>query len=292
MKKRKSGGRAVRPATAAAPWVRTGEPLFWLSGAAVERREDTSYFFDATKRRDQLHWVLQLTLSGQGFFEKARRRVALPAGWAFLHTIPGDFRYGFAAESAEPYELVFVSFSGPKAEEWCRRIVDVHGHVLHFGQPNALAPLMLSLARLKEARADRDRYLVSGQLYQLLMGILSTLSQSRLAMEPLVSGAIEQIVRHAADRTFDISKLSASAGCSREHLARQFRAAIGVSPSDYLLQQRLRLGAQALRNGDEKLETVAQSSGFAGANYFCRAFKKRLGVTPADFRRRLNLAMP
>ncbi len=281
--------KRVRRGTGQA-WVRTGEPLLWLMGAGRERRGDAAYFYDAGKRGDRLNWVLQLTLGGAGFFERQGRRVLLTEGMAFLHTIPGDFRYGYPVERKDPYELVFVNMGG-EAGRWCERIVAAHGHVLRFGKGLGVGPLMLNIVQQREG-ALRDRYLASAQLYQLLMTVVSSLSAARLAMEPLVRRALELIGLHAPEHGFDVRMLAARLGCSREHLARQFRAAMGVSPSDYILQQRLRIGAEGLRAGVEKLETIARGAGFAGANYFVRAFRQRVGVTPAEFRRRVTLVMP
>ena len=287
---------AARLPNATDPWVRTSEPLLWLTGAGHEFRTSAAdYFHDARRRTDSPHYVLQLTLAGAGFFEKNRRRHLLPTGCAFLHQIPGPCSYGYPRERRDTYELVFVSLGGPAAFRWCARVVAAHGHVLRFAPDAAgtIGALMLDLARSRSAAAaPRDRYLVSAQLNLLVMTILSSLSQSRLAVRPLVTRALELIRQHAPERRFDVAGLAAGLGCSREHLARAFRAGTGVSPSDYLAQHRLRLAAGALRSTTEKVDAVARRCGFSGANYLCRTFRQRVGVTPAQFRRRPWLAGP
>ena len=90
---------------------------------------------------------------------------------------------------------------------------------------------------------------------------------------------------------FQIEMLSAQLDCSREHLSRQFRIATGVSPSDYLIQHRLRLAAREIRANGDKLELVARRTGFSSANYLCRAFRQRFGITPAQFRARPQMAI-
>ena len=103
--------------------------------------------------------------------------------------------------------------------------------------------------------------------------------------------AIEVIETEGRDRGFNVTRLAQQMDVSREHLGRLFKAALGVTPLDYLTQHRLRLSVDALRNGDEKLESVARRCGFSGANYLCRAFRRQFHVTPAEFRSRpwLNL---
>jgi AraC-like DNA-binding protein len=238
------------------------------------------------------HVVLQLTLGGRGFYQPRRgERATLGTGDAFVDVIPGPFAYGYEHDRDQPYELIFVSTTGPVAIRWAKRIFTTFGHVLRFGDA-APAPLMREIARRHADGTLGDRYVTSGLLYQLHMAIFSALSISRVATDPRIGRAIGLIVARAALPQFNIVALARELDCSREYLARRFHAAVGVTPSDYLAQHRLRLAAGALRASDDKLETVARQAGFRNANYFCRVFKRHVGVTPAVFRARPWMAMP
>ena len=270
-----------------APWVRTNEPLLWLSGTGHERRtREDNYYHDASIRQDVPHIVLQVTLSGAGYYERAGRRTMLRSGMAFFDKIPGPFIYGYPDDATDPYEQVFIGMRGDVAETWWRRIVRTSGHVLNFGHGNPVAPMMLNIARNFRDRSMPDRYVMSGQLYQVLMTVVSALNRSRVAMAPLVTDALDVIARRGCDISFNVAELARELDCSREYLSRQFRASTGVTPLDYLTQHRLKLVAQELRENTEKLDVIAQRTGFGGANYLCRVFRKQYGLTPVEFRRR------
>jgi AraC-like DNA-binding protein len=274
------------------PRIRTDEPLLWLSGAGQETRSDTSYYYDASRRTDRPHIVLQYSLRGQGFYQREGRRTVLPPGTAWLDLIPGPFEYGFHADSPLPYELVFISLSGVEAMAWYQRLTSSFGHVLEVGLDSTVGVQMLAIAHARDSGRLPDRYVLSGMIYQLLMTVFSTLNRTRLSASPRVVQALQLITEHAADPSFGVNRLAQLMDLSREHLARFFLAATGVSPSDYLTQHRLRLAAQALRSTDEKLESIARRSGFSGANYLVRAFRQRVGTTPARFRRQPWLTGP
>jgi len=265
-------------------WVRTSEDLFWIGGAGHETR-DASYFFDSRTRTDRPHYVLQLTLAGEGYYERNRIRTLLKPGMAFLDMIPGDFRYGSPPGARLAYEQVFVSFTGPACEAICRRITDEFGHILTLGRKSSVETMMLALAHQHASGTLRDRYIISGNLYQLLMTVISTLKSSQLATSPLLHQAIGLVHDHWHEHAFNVQKVAHRLSCSREHLTRQFREATGVSAGDYITQHRLGMSASLLRQTDHKLEVIAHQCGFASANYFCRAFRKRYGITPAQFRR-------
>jgi AraC-like DNA-binding protein len=260
------------------------EPLFVLAGAGHETHGDTSYYYNARLRTDQPHATLQLTLAGTGFYRSPRGRELLTPGRAFFAIIPGEFEYGYEPGSTRALELVFVSLRESAALEWYRRIAARFGNVMNLGLDRPIAEQMLWIAHAREANRLPDRYELSAILYRLLMTIYSSLTQSRSRTSPRVARAIELIDAHCADPRFNIEALARKIDCTREYLARQFRAAAGITPSDYLLDQRIRLAARALRAGEEKLDLVARRCGFSGANYLCRLFKQRTGVTPARFR--------
>ena len=271
------------------PAFRTQEPLLWLVGGGHHHRKQ-GYYYDARRRDDPAHAALQLTLGGVGFIHRhGGPRVLLPAGRAFFEHIPGPFEYGWASGD---YEFVYVSIGGPDAQRWARHVQTLHGPTLEVGADPSVAQTMLALVEASRSGVLRDRYLISGQLYGLLMQLLSVLARRRIAETPLVSACLRIIDAEVDRPDLNVNAMAARLDRSREHLTREFRDVTGVSPSMYLTQTRVRLAAAELRAGDAKLETVARRSGFGSAEYLCRVFRKTVGVTPVQFRRRPWLVAP
>jgi AraC-like DNA-binding protein len=265
--------------------MRSQEPLIWTGGSGIEVRH-ADYYFNSAKRLDRPHVVVQITRSGCGFYRRGGRRWTLPRNVMFIDHIPGAFEYGFAEESTGPYELAFVTLVGPVAERWMRRIHATFGRVLDFGDDFAVADQITAMAKQMEshAAAPLDRYQASAMAYGLIMQVHSVLMRSRIRQATRVRQATSLIERHGRDARFNVTQLAAELGCSREHLTRQFHEATGVSPSTYLSHYRLRVAAQELRRSPDKIESIARRCGFSGANYFCRSFRQRWGVTPAQYR--------
>lgn len=80
-----------------------------------------------------------------------------------------------------------------------------------------------------------------------------------------------------------INDLSRQAGYSREHFIRLFTASAGVTPYQYILNQRMN-EALALMNRGMKLEDIAQKVGYSCAKSFSSAFKRRYGIPPQQYR--------
>jgi transcriptional regulator GlxA family with amidase domain len=75
--------------------------------------------------------------------------------------------------------------------------------------------------------------------------------------------------------------------CPR-HFSRRFKSEFGASPADFVERLRLDEARRRLSNGDNSVENVGLSVGFRSADAFRRAFERRLGVSPSDYRRRFS----
>jgi AraC-like DNA-binding protein len=101
--------------------------------------------------------------------------------------------------------------------------------------------------------------------------------RTRAALEAAAAGDGPPAERAVAD-------LAATVGSSRFAVYRSFRAAYGLSPSDYLRQCRLRTARGMLAAGRPSAE-VAAVTGFADQSHLTRWFHRYFGVTPAAYQR-------
>jgi AraC-like DNA-binding protein len=83
---------------------------------------------------------------------------------------------------------------------------------------------------------------------------------------------------------YGIDDLADQLQVSKHHLIRLFTAAAGVSPGQYLIHVRM-LHAKLLLQSQENtpLEIIAGACGYSCANYFTKAFKKHIGMTPTQY---------
>jgi AraC family transcriptional regulator len=101
---------------------------------------------------------------------------------------------------------------------------------------------------------------------------------------------IEYIEEHLNDSP-TLEQLATVARLSPYHFARQFRAATGLPPHQYLIMRRVDRAQQLL--GAEtgvSLAEVAAHVGFSDQSQFSRHFKRLVGVTPGRFRTPARIA--
>jgi transcriptional regulator GlxA family with amidase domain len=88
------------------------------------------------------------------------------------------------------------------------------------------------------------------------------------------------------DLSIDI--LAERASCSRRHFGRLFKEVFGTTPARFVEELRLTEARHHLSNPRNSLKAVAQSVGFRSVDAFSRAFERRFGVRPSDYRQRFH----
>ena len=92
------------------------------------------------------------------------------------------------------------------------------------------------------------------------------------------------------DADLSVSALAKRANMSERSFTRAFRREVGQSPAAYVEALRIEHARALLEEGAPSLEAVAQAAGFASAEVLRRAFHRRVGVSPGDYRARFRLA--
>jgi AraC family transcriptional regulator len=81
-----------------------------------------------------------------------------------------------------------------------------------------------------------------------------------------------------------LSDLANLAGISQFHFSRLFKKSLGVSPWEYVIQQRVERAKSLLKNPELSVTEIALSSGFNSHSHFGKYFRRFTGFTPKQYR--------
>jgi AraC family transcriptional regulator len=115
-------------------------------------------------------------------------------------------------------------------------------------------------------------------------GTAGALSRGRLR-------AVVEYIEEHLHASASLEQMAAVARLSPYHFARQFKAATGLPPHQYLIRRRVERAQQLLQPDREiSLAEVAARAGFSDQSQFSHHFKRVVGVTPRQFRKSAGIA--
>jgi AraC family transcriptional regulator len=111
------------------------------------------------------------------------------------------------------------------------------------------------------------------------------LNSSVEPLPPRILRRIRDRIEAELDTELSLASLAKESGYSRAHFLRMFRAATGLTPHQYVLERRLSTAQQLLQQSKMLLADIALRCGFSSQTHMNDVFRKRLGVTPLEYRR-------
>ncbi len=102
-----------------------------------------------------------------------------------------------------------------------------------------------------------------------------SLSLSKVAIE-LISN--EYAIISGIEELADILSIT------KHHLIREFKSEVGISPGKFLSLVRISMAKRHLESSDFSVDSIAGLVGYSCGNYFSKAFKKTVGMSPLQYR--------
>ena len=149
---------------------------------------------------------------------------------------------------------------------------------------------MMLLSELKQENLGRRLYIESlANVLALHLLRKYCTSQSRLAIyegglsERQLLQIIEYINEHL-DRDIKLADLARLIGMSQFHFSHLFKRSLGISPYQYLLQQRIGRAKQLLKQKERSIMEIALECGFNSHSHLSKQFRQLTGITPKAYR--------
>lgn len=85
-----------------------------------------------------------------------------------------------------------------------------------------------------------------------------------------------------------VARMAELSGLAERSFQRRFAQATGMAPLEYVHTLRLEEAKQMLERSDLPVEAIAEEVGYQDASFFNRLFQRKVGLTPAQYRRRFG----
>jgi len=96
--------------------------------------------------------------------------------------------------------------------------------------------------------------------------------------------ALEYINDHLIENV-SLAAIADELGMSQYYFCRLFKQSTGITPYQYLIQQRIERSQQLLKQSEQTITEIALKCGFANQSHFAKCFGKHMGISPKQFRK-------
>ena len=139
---------------------------------------------------------------------------------------------------------------------------------------------------LQEMRfTTKEELSAMANLVQMCASYLYMKKLIRFQDAPLAARLKQYIDANLAEE-LSIPRICKSFGISKSSLYLLSRDALGMGVTDYVRQRRVHRACDLLSEGEHSVGAVAESVGFADVGYFTKVFKKHMGCTPSEYRKK------
>lgn len=145
--------------------------------------------------------------------------------------------------------------------------------------------LIARTAGLERALQVAKLYLIDW--HQLGQQPYTVLTRRAQTGDAVVARCQQWLAEHY-DEPHPVRAMVQMSGLSERSFKRRFRQATGMAPLEYVHTIRLEEAKQWLESSDSSIEAIVDAIGYEDASFFSRLFRRKVGLTPAQYRRRFG----
>lgn len=147
-------------------------------------------------------------------------------------------------------------------------------------------------------KAEVEAGCVTGSLYgeSLATALVMRLIQNYSACKPqifansngLTKYQLNQVIDYInthLDQNISLTDIAKVATISQSHFARLFKQSMGITPHQYLIQQRIERAKKLLSNPHISIADIAFQCGFANQTHLTKRFRQLIGITPKAYQK-------
>lgn len=236
------------------------------------------------------HYLIHYVISGKGVFVCNGKTYSLKGKQGFL--ICPDMLSYYQADVDEPWEYCWIGFNGRRAKSYLEELKLSNANPIFTCTPKSSPEKVIyKLIDAQNIHVGRD-FLITGLLYQFFAELANTIDLPESATENqdlkryYVQKAIDYI-RKNYSRKISIEEIAKYIGLDRKYMCALFQKILHTSPQEFLLKFRLDKACVLLCQDSLFIQDIAHSVGYDDPLLFSKMFKKKKGLSPTQYRKRL-----
>ena len=234
--------------------------------------------------------VLIHCIGGRGWCRVDSRTWPIGEGQAVF--LPPGLPHSYGADRRAPWSIHWIHFTGQRTDAYLQalgvgarqpllNLADSAALVAAFEQIYALLQLGYTESNLLMLSTQVAHYLALFRTHQR-----ASYRKGRLAEEKILQSLA--FMRAHLEQPLSLETLAALVHMSVPHYCALFKRQTNTSPILFLIRLKMQRACELLSGTDVPVAAIGRQVGYRDPFYFCRVFKKTIGVPPTDYRRTVH----
>jgi len=135
-------------------------------------------------------------------------------------------------------------------------------------------------------KEEKDGLMLTSCIYAFLSALSENSQQKEISKSLQYVEKCEDYLERCPYKKITVTELSEYVNIDRSYLTAIFKKHRGISPQRYIMENKLRKACDFLKNTDYDVTYISQSVGYDDPFVFSHAFKKLIGMSPTEYRRK------
>lgn len=239
---------------------------------------DKDYHFD--KVLDG--YLFEYIINGKGYIESNGNSVTVGEGDSIICAYSKRFKYG--SDKKTPYTKIWFTATGSFIDILFDKFCNINkaNFIVNKANTFPLIEKVISLLENAEENAQELTHIILD--FILLISGLNKQPQNNYLTPNSTAYLIKSVIDSNLQQNINLRKIADYLNISEHTAISRFRAEYGISPSKYILNERIATACELLENTKKSVTEIALQLKFCEQSYFSTVFKNTVGITPKEYR--------
>ena len=228
-------------------------------------------------------YILLYCLAGEGWIKINGKTIQLTPNTGFI--IPENTGHKYGSSLKDAWSIYWVHFTGKYATTFYNRFSTTTDTAIKIAFDESRITLLYEILKLLESDyTDEKTELTHFKLISFLSSICYSNALNN-TVDDTISHSIEFMKVHL-NEILTIVVLAKQACYSISRYSELFKQKTGYSPIQFLIRLKIQKSCEYLYFTNLAIKEICNEVGFDDPYYFSRMFKKQIGVSPSEYRKK------